>query len=121
MEIISTAATNGLAVDFYLRQLILTKFGLAHFDNTILTTRSRELLWTSQLDISGVEIGYGVGWFIDDDWVQHPGGALGGSTLLRIYPEEKIVIVMMANLSVLGGDTFDNLPDLLFECFSNNQ
>ena len=99
----------------------LTRFGLAHFDDTILTEESRELLWTSQLDISGVEIGYGVGWFIDDDWVQHPGGALGGSTLLRIYPEEEIVIVMMANLSALGGDTFDNLPDLLFECFSKNQ
>lgn len=99
----------------------LTKFGLAHFDNTILTTRSRELLWTSQQDAKGKATQYGVGWFIEDNWVQHPGGALGGTTVLRIYPEEEVVIVLMANLSVLGENRFDDLPDLLFECFSKNR
>ena len=99
----------------------LAKFGLAHFDDSILTQQSRELLWTSQKDIKGAETDYGVGWFIDDDWVQHPGGALGGTTLIRIYPEEEIVIVLMANLSVLEENRFDKLPNLLFECFSKNR
>ena len=99
----------------------LATFGLAHFDNDVLTAKSRELLWTSQQKAGGVPTQYGVGWFINDNWVQHPGGALGGSTLLRIYPDQEIVIVLMANLSVLGGNTFSDLPDRLFNCFSDNR
>lgn len=96
----------------------LARFGLAHFDDSILTKETRELLWTSQQNIQGEATQYGIGWFVEDDWVQHPGGALGGSTLLRIYPEKKVVIVLMANLSLLGENRFDALPDMLFKCFS---
>lgn len=77
------------------------------------------MLWTSQESIDGRSTGYGVGWFVSDDWVQHPGGALGGSTLLRIYPESEVVIAMVANFSMLGSNRFGELPDQLFECASN--
>jgi len=96
----------------------LANFGLAHFDDKILFADSRELLWSSQKDAIGGETDYGVGWFIEDGWVQHPGGALGGSTLLRIYPDEEVVIVLIANLSMRGENRFDDLPDRLFDCFS---
>ena len=96
----------------------LANFGLAHFDDKILDADARALLWTRQKEAGGGEVPYGVGWFIEDGWVQHPGGALGGSTLLRIYPDEGVVIVMIANLSMRGENRFDDLPNQLFDCFS---
>lgn len=96
----------------------LVKFGLAHFDDRLLTDTSRSLLWESQQTRSGEPTGYGVGWFVYDQWVEHPGGALGGSVLLRIYPQEQTVVAIAANLSMLGEDRFDSLQDRLFECAS---
>ncbi len=96
----------------------LANFGLAHFDESVLGADARALLWTRQKEASGTQAPYGVGWFIEDGWVQHPGGALGGSTLLRIYPDEEVVIVLIANLSMRGENRFDDLPIQLFECFS---
>ena len=96
----------------------LANFGLAHFDDNILDADARALLWTRQKEAGGGEVPYGVGWFIEDGWVQHPGGALGGSTLLRIYPDEGVVLVLIANLSMRGENRFDDLPNRLFDCFS---
>ena len=96
----------------------LVKFGLAHFDDRVLNDDSRSLLWQSQQTSSGEPTGYGVGWFVYEQWVEHPGGALGGSVLLRIYPQEQTVVAIAANLSMLGEDRFDSLPDRLFECAS---
>jgi len=94
----------------------LANFGMAHFDDNLLDNSSRELLWNSQKTASGLATDYGVGWFIHDDWVEHPGGALGGTTLLRIYPSEEIVVAITANLSMRGPDPLDPLPAQLFEC-----
>jgi serine beta-lactamase-like protein LACTB, mitochondrial len=96
----------------------LARFGLAHFDTALLSEPSRRTLWTSQQDGSGADTGYGIGWFIGDQWVQHPGGSLGGSALLRIYPEDQVVVVLLANLSLLEDHRFDDLPDKLHACFS---
>lgn len=94
----------------------LVRFGLAHFDSNLLTDASRKMLWTSQKNTNGESTGYGVGWFVEDRWVEHPGGALGGSTLLRIYPEEEVVVAITANLSLLGPNRFGDLPNELFQC-----
>lgn len=98
----------------------LARFGKAHFDDGLLSKETRDTLWTSQNTSTGEATEYGMGWFVEDGWVEHPGGALGGSTLLRIYPDQELVIAMSANLSVLGEGRFDELPDQLFECFSRN-
>jgi len=58
-----------------------------------------------------------MGWFIGTNWVQHSGGTVGGSGLLRLYPQEQLVIAILANLSMLGEDLFDELPDELHDCF----
>ena len=97
----------------------LANFGIAHFDDSILGDSSRELLWTSQKTASGSATDYGIGWFIHDGWVEHAGGALGGTTLLRIYPNEEIVVAITANLSMRGPDPLDPLPAQLFECAKN--
>lgn len=96
----------------------LAQFGLAHFDSRLLSESSRRTLWTSQRDASGAETGYGVGWFIGEEWVQHPGGALGGSALLRIYPKDRVVIALLANLSLVEEPRFDDLPEKLHACFA---
>ena len=97
----------------------LANFGIAHFDDSILGDSSRELLWTSQKTASGSATDYGIGWFIHDGWVEHAGGALGGTTLLRIYPNEEIVVAITANLSMRGPGPLDPLPAQLFECAKN--
>lgn len=96
----------------------LANFGLAHFDDDVLGSDARAILWTSQKEADGDETPYGMGWFIEDGWVQHPGGALGGTTLLRIYPDQNVVIVLMANLSMRGENIFGDLPSKLLVCFS---
>jgi len=94
----------------------LARFGMSHFNAELLSVGSRELLWTTQKSVDGRPTGYGLGWFVADRWVQHPGGALGGSTLLRIYPQEEVTIAITANLSMLGPDRFGELPEELFGC-----
>ena len=96
----------------------LAHFGMKHFDDAVLTPDSRALLWTTQQSTNGTNTDYGVGWFTSDRWVEHPGGALGGSTLLRIYPEEQTVVALAANLSMLGPNRFGELPDQLLDCIA---
>jgi len=99
----------------------LARFGMAHFDPKILSPAARSLLWTSQRTNSGESTGYGMGWFIGPNWVQHSGGTVGGSGLLRIYPEEELIVVILANLSMLGEEVFGELPDELRACFDRTQ
>jgi CubicO group peptidase (beta-lactamase class C family) len=101
------------------------RFGLAFFDRAVIKPQTRDLLWTSQTRAAGERTNYGIGWFVGRDsqghaWVQHPGGAAGGSALIRIYPEQKLVICVLANLSMIGDDRFSTVPDQLFELFSGH-
>ena len=96
----------------------LARFGIAHFDDDLVSPSARKLLWTSQQTNGGESTGYGIGWFIGPERVQHSGGIVGGSGLLRIYPTDQMVIVILANLSILGEDEFDNLPNELRECLA---
>jgi CubicO group peptidase (beta-lactamase class C family) len=103
----------------------LVRFGLAFFDVSVIKPETRDLLWTSQMTTGGERTMYGIGWFVGKDsqghaWVQHPGGAAGGSALIRIYPEQKLVISLLTNLSMIGDDRFSTLPDQLFTLFSGN-
>lgn len=46
-------------------------------------------------------------------------GTVGGSVLLRIYPDDGVVISLLGNLSMVGDDRFGDIPDQLFALFQN--
>ena len=98
--------------------LDLARFGRANFDTPLLSERSQQILWRSQRTEAGVATNYGLGWFIHDGYVEHPGGIVGGSALLRIYPQEKLVIAILGNLSIVADDWAGDLPDKFHSCFS---
>lgn len=86
----------------------LVRFGSAHLRDGYLKPETRSLLFTSQRISSGVaageETGVGIGWRIGKDGagrpILHHGGAIdGGRAFLLLYPNEKIAVAILANLS----------------------
>lgn len=65
---------------------------------------SRALLFTEQTTASGEATGYGFGWRLGTDargreTVFHSGGAMGGSSLLFVVPEARVVVAAAINMS----------------------
>jgi CubicO group peptidase (beta-lactamase class C family) len=60
------------------------------------------MMWTSQRTEGGEETGYGIGWFMGNvdgrRQVWHTGGAVGGSTILLIWPDARVVVSILTNL-----------------------
>ncbi len=86
----------------------LVRFGSAHLRDGFLKPETRSLLFTSQSISSGAaageETGVGIGWRIGKDGagrrILHHGGAIdGGRAFLLLYPDEKIAVAILANLS----------------------
>lgn len=97
----------------------LLKFGQAMMTPGLLTENTWNELTTSQKLENGKETGYGIGWSAHPDRSTgafgHSGGSVGGITQFRIYPKQKLVIVMLSNSS----DTrYGNLTDRLVALFS---
>jgi serine beta-lactamase-like protein LACTB len=91
----------------------LIKFAKAHTNSDYLSKASLKTLTTSQKTSDGKDTKYGIGWRTDTDkeghhWIGHTGGAVGGSSKFMIYPDEKIIIVVLTNLSSAG---LRSLPD----------
>ena len=85
----------------------LVRFGLAHLSDAQLTHETIELMWTSQATSDGDETGYGIGWSVQTDsenrrLIRHSGGSVGGTTELRIYPDQGFVIAAISNTSSAG-------------------
>jgi len=100
----------------------LVRLGFAHLDSGFLTQETIELLWSSQETDSGEKTNYGIGWSSGVDeagrkWVGHGGGSIGGSTYFRVYPDQKLVISVIANLS---GARFRDYPEQIAEIFLEN-
>ncbi len=81
----------------------LARFGWAHVEGGILKPGTISLLTTSQRTRDGKETGYGIGWFtgVDDAgrrWFGHTGGSVGGRAVLVVYPEQRVVVAVLANL-----------------------
>ena len=90
----------------------LLKLGQAMIDGAIIKPETIHELITSQKLHNGKETGYGLGWFSGNRtsgqrWFGHSGGAVGGSSNLVIYPEQKLVVVILTNVSGadIGGFT----------------
>ena len=82
----------------------LVRFGSAHLEPGFLRQQTIDLLWTSQRLKSGEETKYGIGWRTELDGkgrrlVSHTGGSVGGTSVLAIYPERKVVVAILVNLS----------------------
>jgi serine beta-lactamase-like protein LACTB len=93
----------------------LVRFGLAHFDDRLVTEEMRQLLWTELKTTAGTGTGYGIGWRIVVDeaghtWLGHGGGSIGGTTQFWLFPDNQLVIAAVGNLTDL--DYSDLIPRL---------
>lgn len=80
----------------------LVRFGFAMLDDALVSSETRELLWTSLTLRDGKATGYGLGWSVGQDRVgrrrvMHSGGSMGGTAYLVIYPDERLVVALLAN------------------------
>ena len=82
----------------------LTRFGSAILRGGYLKPETRMLLFTSQKTVQGKETGVGLGWRIAKDslgnrYYHHGGESIGGRAFLLIYPDSKVVVALLTNLS----------------------
>ena len=80
------------------------RFANAHLYDGFLSKPSLELLFTEQKTRDGEGVGYGFGWFIrtrDDGrrLLSHSGGSVGGTSLMVMEPETRVVVVGLINLT----------------------
>jgi serine beta-lactamase-like protein LACTB, mitochondrial len=82
----------------------VARLGAAHLGGGYLKPETRSLLFTSQRTTAGEETGVGIGWRIGTDAAgrtfYHHGGAIeGGRAFLLLYPQGKVAVALLANLS----------------------
>lgn len=82
----------------------LVRFGIANLNDSFLKPETRKLMFTSQKTTDGAETGIGFGWRVAKDKegrqiYHHPGGAVGGKAYLLLYPDKKVVVAMLENLT----------------------
>lgn len=93
----------------------LVRFSRGLLDGELLQPETVELLWTSQRTRDGSETGYGIGWSVGRDAaerrvVSHSGGSVGSRSMLLVYPDERLVVAIAANLE---GVRFGSLPQMI--------
>lgn len=82
----------------------LVRFGAAHLETDFLKSNTLSLLFTSQKTNDGKETGVGLGWRIGKDWqgrriLHHAGNIAGGRAILMLYPDNRLVIALLSNIS----------------------
>jgi serine beta-lactamase-like protein LACTB len=82
----------------------IVKMGLLLVNDKFLKKETIELLFTSQKLVNGTETGYGMGWRIGKNtrgkkFVFHSGTSIGGKAFVLIYPNEKVVVAIAANVN----------------------
>jgi CubicO group peptidase (beta-lactamase class C family) len=81
----------------------LARFALAHLEPSPLRRETVELLWTPVTTTDGNTTPYGLGWqagrgFGDRLTIAHGGNAVGGLSVLILFPEEELVIAFSTNM-----------------------
>ena len=76
----------------------------AHLRDDYLSKASRKMLFTEQRTDAGEGVGYGFGWFIQQDdagrrLLSHAGGSVGGTSLMIMEPETRVVVAGLINLT----------------------
>ena len=95
-------------------------FANAHLDDDFLSEASRKLLFTEQKTRDGEGVGYGLGWFIrtrEDGrrLLSHSGGSVGGTSLMVMEPESRVVVVGLINLTRANNDVVREVLDLFID------
>jgi CubicO group peptidase (beta-lactamase class C family) len=85
------------------------RFANAHLREGYLSKASRKMLFTEQQTNVGAGVGYGFGWFIQQDdtgrrLLSHAGGSVGGTSLMIMQPEARVVVVGLINLTGANND-----------------
>jgi len=80
------------------------RFANAHLRDDYLSKASRKMLLTEQRTDAGEGVGYGFGWFIQQDdagrrLLSHAGGSVGGTSLMIMQPETRVVVAGLINLT----------------------
>lgn len=100
----------------------ITRFGNALLRDDFLKKETIQLFTTPQVLANGNPTSYGIGFFSRNDdknipCFGHSGGSIGGTSDMVIYPKEKIVVVVLANLS---GAHLGRLSNHLAQLFMPN-
>ena len=99
----------------------LVRFGDAMINSDFLKPETVALFFASQTTTDGEETGYGIGWSsgtTEDGryWVGHGGGSVGGTTAFTMYPDEKIVVAVICNMTDAGSSSLPHrIVQLLLE------
>ena len=96
------------------------RFATAHLDDAFLSEAARKLLFTEQRTRDGEGVGYGLGWFIgaDDEGRRllfHSGGSVGGTSLMVMQPDTRVVVVGLINLSGANNVVVRQVLDLFVD------
>jgi CubicO group peptidase (beta-lactamase class C family) len=71
-------------------------------DGRLFSEHTRNILFTPVVPKDGSKKDYGLGWVIRREnghlMVSHSGGAVGASSQLVVFPEQKVVVVILTNL-----------------------
>ncbi len=82
--------------------LDLARFGDAMLTDKLLPRKVRDEMWTSQKTAAGKTTGYGIGFGVKSlagrRMIGHSGAQPRVSTLLQIFPDQGLVVAIMANL-----------------------
>jgi CubicO group peptidase (beta-lactamase class C family) len=100
----------------------MIKWDAALTEGKLLKKEGYEAMWTPVITKDGKEHGYGFGWFLDKrnghKRIHHAGGWQGFSAHIDRYPEDKLTVIVLANLSssdapaITGGIAALMIPEL---------
>lgn len=102
----------------------LIAFGNSYLTASLIKSSTINELTSTQTLSNGQPTGYGIGWNSGKDnygrrFFGHSGGAVGGTSILAIYPEEQLVIVILTNMS---GVPLHSLPgQMAADLLANNK
>ena len=96
------------------------RFANAHLDDEFLSEASHKLLFTEQRTREGEGVGYGFGWFIrtrEDGrrLLSHSGGSVGGTSLMVMEPDARVVVVGLINLTRADNGVVTEVLDLFID------
>ena len=83
----------------------MARYAAAILAAKLVKPATRELMWTSQKTANGDPTGYGMGGGISKKFdlftVEHGGGQQGTSTFIRLIPERRAGVIVLANMDEL--------------------
>ncbi len=103
----------------------LIRFANAHLSDDFLTDEARAMLFTTQRTHDGESVNYGFGWRVQTRqdgrrYLSHSGGSVGGTSLLIMQPDTRVVVAGTINLSRADLDVVNAVLRLFVEAASGD-